>query len=130
MKILSTKNVLTLIGAIALLQGIGFFLGAEAITKSILVKLNQGDAVRVGTLMHEAFAGAMMTIGIIILFARNVDASSAKKVLNGIGVGYAVFFAVAMKHFLGGEVTPPIPALVLLVVMASLAFFTANKKTV
>ena len=130
MKILSTKNVLTLIGGIALLQGIGFFLGAEAITKGAFANLNQGDALRVGTLMHEALAGAMMTIGIIILFARNLDDSAAKKILNGIGFGYLVFFAVAMKHFLGGEVNPPVPALALLVVMAFLAFFTANKKTV
>jgi hypothetical protein len=129
MKILSTKNVLTLIGAIALLQGIGFFLGAETITKGALGNLNQGDALRVGTLMHEALAGVMMAMGIIILFTRNLEVSAAKQVLNGIGFGYVVFIAVAMKHLLGGEVQPPVPALILLVVLAFLAFFTANKKT-
>ena len=54
MKILSAKNVLTLIGGIALFQGIGFFLGADAITKGAFANLNQGDALRVGTLIHEA----------------------------------------------------------------------------
>jgi CHASE2 domain-containing sensor protein len=129
MKILTTKNVLTLIGAIALLQGIGFFFGAEAITKGSFLNLNQGDALRVGTLMHEALAGSLIAVGIIILSARNLEESAAKKILNGIGVAYLVFFAVAMKHFLGGEVQPPIPALVLLVVCSLLAFYTANKKT-
>jgi CHASE2 domain-containing sensor protein len=129
MKLLTTKNVLTLIGAIAVLQGFGFYLGAEAVTKGAFMNLNQGDALRVGTLMHEALAGVMMSMGIIILSARNLETSAANKILQGIGVGYLVFFAVAMKHLLGGEVQPPIPALVLLVVVSALAFYTASKKT-
>ena len=80
--------------------------------------------------MHEALAGCMMAIGIIILFARNLEVPAASKILNGIGCGYIVFFAIAMKHLLGGEVQPPVPALVLMVVLAVLAFYTANKKTV
>ena len=79
--------------------------------------------------MQEALAGLQMALAIIILSARSLETSAAKKVLNGIGFGHLVFFAVAMKHFLGGEVQPPVPALVLMVVLASLAFFTANKKT-
>jgi hypothetical protein len=129
MKFLTTKNVLTLIGAIALIQGIGFFFGAEAITKGAFGKLNRGDALRVGTLMHEALAASMMLSAIVILFARNLEVSAASKILNGIGFGYIVFFAVAMKHLLGGEVQPPMPALVLMIVLALLAFYTANKKT-
>ena len=129
MKFLTTKNVLTVIGALSLIQGIGFFFGAEAITKGVFLKLNQGDALRVGTLMHEAMAGSMMSIGIVILFARNLEFSAASKILNGIGFGYIVFFAVAMKHLLGGEVQLEVPGLVLLVVLALLAFYTANKKT-
>ena len=128
MKILSTKNVLTILGGVALLEGIGFFLGAEAVTKGALGTLNQGDALRVGTLMHEALAGAMMTIGIIILFARNLETSAAKKILNGVGVGNSVFFCIAMKHLAGGEIQPPMPALVLMVVLILLAFYAANKK--
>ena len=130
MSFLSTKNVLTILGGVALIEGIGFFLGAEAVTKGAFASLNQGDALRVGTLMHEALAGAMMSIGIIILFARNVETADAKKILNGVGVGNSVFFCVAMKHLLGGEVKPPMPALVLMVVLICLAFYTANKKTV
>jgi hypothetical protein len=129
MKFLTTKNILTLIGAISLIQGIGFFFGAEAITKGAFLKLNQGDALRVGELMHEILAGLMMSMGIVILFARNLEISAASKILNGVGFGYIVFFAVAMKHLLGGEVQPPVPALVLMVVLALLAFYTANKKT-
>ena len=129
MKLLTTKNVLTLIGAICLLEGIGFFIGAEAITKGAFLNLNQGHALRVGTLMHEALAGSMMALAIVILFARNLEVSAASKILNGVGFGFVVFFAVAMKHLLGGEVQPPIPALVLMVVLAILAFITANKKT-
>ena len=129
MKFLTTKNILTLIGAISLIQGIGFFFGAEAITKGAFLKLNQGDALRVGELMHEILAGLMMSMGIVILFARNLEISAASKILNGVGFGYIVFFAVAMKHLLGGEVQPPMPALVLMIVLALLAFYTANKNT-
>ncbi len=128
MKFLSPKNVLTIIGTIAVLEGIGFFFGAEAITKGAFINLMSGDALRVGTLMHEALAGLMLALGIVILFARNIEVSAAKKVLNGVGFGYMVFFAIALKHLLGGEVMPPIPALALLVVLGLLAFIAANKK--
>lgn len=130
MKILTAKNVLTLIGAVSLIQGIAFYFGAEMVTKGALGTLNQGDALRVGTLMHEALAGLMVFASIIVLSARNLEDSAAKKVLNGVGIGYIIFFAVAMKHFFGGEITPPIPALILLVVFMVLALITANKKSV
>ncbi|MBN8705271.1 MAG: hypothetical protein J0L62_05310 [Bacteroidetes bacterium] len=128
MNFLTTKNVLTVIGGIALLEGIGFFFGAEGITKGAFGSLNQGDALRVGTLMHEALGGLMACFGIVVLSARNIEISAAKKILNGVGIGYLVFLAVALKHFTGGEAQPPIPALVLVVVLSALAFFTANKK--
>jgi len=129
MKILSTRNVLTLIGSVALLEGIGFFFAAEVITKSAFITFTGSDAIRVGTLMHEALAGVMLCIGTILLFSRNAEISSAKKILNGVGVGYIIFFGIAMKHFIGGEAQPPIPALVLLVILAALALITANRKS-
>jgi len=128
MKILTTKNILTVIGAISLIQGIGFLFAAEAITNGAFLNLNKGDALRVGTLMHEILAGSIIAIAIVILFARNLEVSAANKILNGIGVGYLVIFAVALKHLLGGEVQPPLPSLVLILVMSTLALFTANRK--
>jgi hypothetical protein len=40
----------------------------------------------------------------VILFARNLKFSAASKILNGIGFGYILFFAVTMKNLLEEEV--------------------------
>lgn len=128
MKLLTPKNVLTLIGAISLIEGIAFFFGAETVTKSAFITFTGQDAIRVGALMHEALAGMMASSGIIILSARGIEETAAKAVLKGVGFGYLVFFAVAMKHFFGGEAQPPIPALILLITLMSLAFYTGTKK--
>lgn len=50
---MKTKTIITLIGALNVLQGIGFILGGETLTKqSFPEDMLTGGAVEVGTAMH------------------------------------------------------------------------------
>ena len=50
---MKTKIIITLIGALNVLQGIGFILGGQTLTKqSFPVDMLTGGAVEVGTAMH------------------------------------------------------------------------------
>jgi hypothetical protein len=69
-----------------------------------LGKLNHSAATRIGIIMHEALAVSMRISARVILFARNLKFSAASKILNGIGFGYILFFAVTMKNLLEEEV--------------------------
>jgi|TARA_B110000503_G_scaffold140328_1_gene230903 hypothetical protein len=127
--LINKKNVLTLFGVITLIEGVGFYLGAEAITKGAFsADLLTEEGLIVGTLMHQALASAMLVIAVIVLFARNLEGASGAKVLMGVGVGNLIFLAGALIHQFTAPVTPPLPAMILMAVFALLAFYTANKK--
>lgn len=127
--LLNTKNVLTLIGVVSLIEGVGFYFGAEMITKDAFPEnLLEGGGLSVGTLMHQALASSMLAIGIIILSARSIETSAANKILNGVGVSFLIFLASGLMHLFTTDVQPPIPALALMALFALLAFYTANKK--
>lgn len=50
---MNSKNILTVIGVLNILQGIGFFIGAETLTKqSFPAELLEGGGLIVGTAMH------------------------------------------------------------------------------
>ena len=50
---MNSKNILTVIGVLNILQGIGFFIGAETLTKqSFPSELLEGGGLIVGTAMH------------------------------------------------------------------------------
>ena len=67
---MTTKNMLTLIGLLHGLQGIGIFFGAEAITMEAFA-LWKPDAtgVRIGTMLHEAMGVICLMVAIILFFA-------------------------------------------------------------
>ncbi len=128
-KLLSPKNVLSLIGGVSLIEGIGFYFGAETITtQAFPASYLEGGGKLVGILMHQALASAVFAMGMIILAARNLDISAANKVLKGVGFAFIVFLASGLVHLFTTDITPPMPALVLMAVFIFLSFYTASKK--
>ena len=66
---MNTKNILTAIGVLNILQGIGFFIGAETLTEqSFPAELLEGGGLVVGTAMHWPLSVAFIVIGIMIIF--------------------------------------------------------------
>ena len=128
-KLLSAKNVLTLIGVVSLIEGIGFYFGAEMVSqRAFPANLLEGGGFTVGTLLHQALGASVVAMSVIILFARSLETSAANRILNGVGVALLVFLGSSLIHLFNTEAKPPIPVLILFAIFALAAFYTANKK--
>jgi|TARA_B100001059_G_C17698149_1_gene508589 hypothetical protein len=124
------KNIITIIGAVNIIQGIAFFFGAEMLTtQSFPEDLLQGGGLAVGIEMHWPLAVAFVVLGIIILSTRSLDTNAAKKVLNYIGVAYLFFLINGLLQHFTTATNVPMPALGLIAFISILSFITANRKT-
>ena len=99
--IVKTKTIITLIGALNVLQGIGFILGGETLTKqSFPEDMLTGGAVEVGTAMHWPLGVACIVLGIILFSTRSLPLNEAKKVLLYTGFAYTFFLINGLlQHF-------------------------------
>ena len=127
---MNSKNVLTAIGVLNIIQGIGFFIGAETLTEqSFPSELLVGGGLVVGTAMHWPLSIACIVIGIIILSTRSLEMKDAKKVLLSIGIAYLFFLINGLLQHLTTPVNVPMPAIGLIAFISILSFYTALKKT-
>jgi hypothetical protein len=127
---MNSKNILTVIGVLNILQGIGFFIGAETLTvQSFPAELLEGGGLVVGTAMHWPLSVACIVIGIVILSTRGLEIKDAKKVLLSIGIAYLFFLINGLLQHFTTPVNVPMPAIGLITLISILAFYTAFKKT-
>ena len=127
---MNSKNILTLLGVLNILQGIGFFIGAETLTvQSFPAELLEGGGLVVGTTMHWPLSVACIVIGIVILSTRGLEIKDAKKVLLSIGIAYLFFLINGLLQHFTTPVNVPMPAIGLITLISILAFYTAFKKT-
>ena len=127
---MNSKNTLTAIGVLNILQGIGFFIGAETLTvQSFPAELLEGGGLVVGTAMHWPLSVACIVIGIVILSTRGLEIKDAKKVLLSIGIAYLFFLINGLLQHFTTPVNVPMPAIGLITLISILAFYTAFKKT-
>ena len=127
---MNSKNVLTAIGVLNIIQGIAFFIGAETFTEqSFPSELLVGGGLAVGTAMHWPLSIACIVIGIIILSTRSLTMKDAKKVLLSTGIAYLFFLINGLLQHLTTPVNVPMPAIGLIAFISILSFYTAFKKT-
>ncbi len=127
---MKTKNIITVIGALNIIQGIAFYFGAEIFTKQSFPKdLLEGGGLAVGVQMHWPLSVAFIVIGIIVLSTRSLTENAAKKVLNYIGVAYFFFLINGLLQHFTTPTIVPMPALGLIAFIAVLSIVIANKKT-
>ena len=125
---MNTKTMLTVIGAIMGLQGIGIFVGAESITKEAFAALNPSETgIQIGAMLHEAMGVMCIMVAIIMLFSRNLEPAAGAKVLMGASIGIAVTVAQGFYHMFTTPVAPPMPILLTMVVVAVVGVVTAMK---
>ena len=78
--------------------------------------------LRMGIGLAEIVAIASVFLGIVLIFSRDIEISSAKKVLTGTGIGFLVLIAGVTKHMIDfqdfPEQAPPIPLLIIVVLLA------------
>ena len=127
---MSPQLVLTIIGVINVVMGIGIYVGAENIVLdgAFSEHLISSTSIKVGTYMHEAVAALMIAFGFVALLCREFDDTSARKLLFAIGVAYIVNLASVLLHVFNPEVHPPIPAVIIMTILTGLAFYTSRVK--
>ena len=84
---MTPKIVLTTTGIIMLLHGLLFFFGAEEMAGTGVPDISEKD-LRVGIGLAEIVAIVSVFLGIVLIFSRDIEITSAKKVLIGTGIGY------------------------------------------
>ena len=124
---MKTKTIITLIGALNVLQGIGFILGGETLTKqSFPEDMLGGRALEVGTAMHWPLGVACIVIGIILFSTRSLPLKEAKKVLLYTGLAYTFFLINGLLQHFTTPVNVPMQALGLIAFLAALAFYSSQ----
>ena len=125
---MTTKNILTLIGVLMGLQAIGLFVGSEAIsTKAFEALEPDATGIAIGALMHEVLATLNLLVAFVLLACRNLEPAAGAKVLMGVSSGLVVVLGHGFYNFFATETQPPLPLLVLMTVLMTLGFITANK---
>ena len=125
---MTTKNVLTAIGVLLGLQGIGIFVGAEAITtEAFAVWKPDATGVKIGTMLHQAMGATCIMVAVILFFARDLKPADGAKVLTGAAIGIALTTGHGFYNMFTTDVQPPLPLLIFMSVLAVVAFVTANK---
>lgn len=125
---MTTKSVLTAIGVLLGLQGIGIFVGAESITaEAFAIWKPDATGIKIGTMLHQAMGVTCLMVAVILFFARDLKPADGAKVLTGAAIGIAFTTAHGFYNMLTSEVQPPLPILILMSALAVVAFVTANK---
>ena len=125
---MTTKNILTLMGVVVGLQGVGIFVGAESITAEAFAAMKpDAVAIQIGAMLHEAMGVMMLMVGIILLSARNLEPAAGAQVLMGASIGIALTVGQGFYHMFTTVVAPPLPVLLLTSAMAVLGLVTAMK---
>ena len=111
-----------------LLHGILFFFGTDEMARSGVPDIGE-KVLRVGIGLAEIVAIISVFLGMVLIFSRDIEISSAKKVLTGTGIGYLFLIAGVIKHVIDfqdiPEQAPPIPMLVIIVLLAVWSFYVS-----
>tara|TARA_B100000941_G_scaffold251641_1_gene198418 strand:- start:185 stop:562 length:378 start_codon:yes stop_codon:yes gene_type:complete len=119
------KITLLIIGSLMVVQSLAFMFFADSLIEGVL---NSGEeAIRVGVLLHNAFAPAFLMIGLMLIFARDFGIESQRKVLLAMIIGYIPLFIVFYNFSSLEIMNISIPAMVPDFLMFSLALFTYLK---
>ena len=124
---MSPQLVLTIIGVINVVMGVGIYVGA----KNIVLDEEFSEhliSIKVGTYIYETVAAFMIAFGFVALVCREFDDTSARKLLFAIGVAYIVNLASVFLHVLNAEVHPPIPVVIIMTILTGLAFYGSGVK--
>ena len=83
------KIVLTVIGILMLVHGIAFFLEASSLAKMGVPEISE-QALKGSVGAHKIVAMCAVFLGIVLIFSRDIDTRSAKKVLTRTGIGLLI----------------------------------------
>ena len=111
--LMSPKTIFTVVGILILVHGAMFFFGAGHMATTGVPNISD-EALNVGKGAHEIVAFFNIFLAAVLLFSRNIDLESAKKVLTGVGIGCVVMVVGIAYHMQSMiiEHAPPLPVLI------------------
>ena len=128
---MTPKIVLTVIGILMLVHGIAFFFGASSLAKMGVPEISE-QALQVSVGAHEIVAIFSVFLGIVLIFSRDIDTRSAKKVLTGTGIGLLILTAGIIYHMITlkeiPEQAPPAPMPIIAALLTVWTFYVALVK--
>ena len=125
---MTTKNVLTVIGVLLGLQGIGIFVGAEQITNDAFAVWAPGEvAIKIGTMLHQAMGTMCMMVAVVLFAARGLNPVDGAKILTAAAIGLLISTGHGFYNMFTTEVQPPLPLLLMMTALTVVAFVTAAK---
>ena len=128
---MTPKIVLTVIGTLFVIHGLVFLFGAADIAQKGIDDLDEKQLM-VGTANCEIVAIFNLFLGIVLVSARNLELSAAKKVLKGTGVGLIVLLGGIIMHMITlqeiPEAQPPLPVLIIFFLLTPWTFYVAFAK--
>ena len=123
--------VLTTTGIILILHGRLIFFGAEDMARIGVPDISE-KALRIGIGLSEIVSIASVFLGIVLIFSRDIDTRSAKKVLTGTGIGLLILTAGIIYHMITlkeiPEQAPPAPMPIIAASLTAWAFYVALAK--
>ena len=128
---MTPRIVLTVIGTLVVIHGLAFLFGAADIAQKGINDLDEKQLM-VGTANCEIVAMFNLFLGIVLVFARNLELSAAKTVLKGTGVGLIVLLGGIIMHMITlqeiPEAQPPLPVLIIFSLLTPWTFYVALAK--
>ena len=126
---MSPKTIFTVVGILILGHGAMFFFGARDMATTGVPNISD-KALNVGKGAHEIVAFFNIFLAAVLLFSRNIDLESGKKVLTGVGIGCVVMVVGIAYHMQSmiPEHAPPLPVLIVFLLLSIWSFYVALLK--
>jgi hypothetical protein len=104
---MNQKNIFPVIGAILVLQGIGFYFFGDRMSLNVFPNLGEGGNYAVINLM-QVIAMSLITLGLISFATRN-----SPQVLWAYTIGFGLFGLNSLKHLIIDKINVPMTAIII-----------------
>tara|TARA_B100001121_G_scaffold49061_1_gene42470 strand:- start:113 stop:481 length:369 start_codon:yes stop_codon:yes gene_type:complete len=120
---MDTNLALTIIGSVLTVIGVVFIAVPKVVNEKTINDL-PNDAVNISAVFRSANGGLGLALGIIAIYCRNLPSEYAETVLLSLGIGFVIINLALLsgKRF---EDELPIPPMVIFLILAILAFYSA-----
>jgi len=120
---MDTNLALTIIGSVLTVIGVVFIAVPKVVNEKTINDL-PSEAVNISAVFRSANGGLGLALGIIAIYCRNLPSEYAETVLLSLGIGFVIINLALLsgKRF---EDELPIPPMVIFLILAILAFYSA-----
>ena len=120
---MDTNLTLTIIGSVLTFIGVVFIAVPKVVNEKTINDL-PSEAVNISAVFRSANGGLGLALGIIAIYCRNLPSEYAETVLLSLGIGFVIINLALLsgKRF---EDELPIPPMVIFLILAILAFYSA-----